>query len=178
MRQTQMKGDDDATLVRAFKKGDEQAFDRLFEKYRFPIYSLCYRFLRNDADTQEVVLDVFTKIFHNIHKFREKSKFFTWAYRITVNSCLSFRRAHKQVPVDTESKISVESIDQRVRMKVAVDNALRKLPERQRMCFLLRYYEGYTFSEIGDIMHTTTGAAKANHYHAVRKLRDLLRRLL
>lgn len=170
-----MKGDEDEILVAALKQGDEKAFDRLYEKYRLPVYSICYRFLRNQADAQEVVLDIFTKIFNNIHKFREKSKFFTWTYRITVNACLSFKRAHRAGsnaydPVDTS-----RPLDERVRMKIAIDNALISLPERQRSCFILRYYGGYTFREIGDIMRITSGAVKAHHHHAVKKLRELLK---
>jgi len=170
-----MKGDKDEDLVSAFKKGDEQAFERLFEKYRMPIYSICYRFLRNEADAQEVVLDVFTKIFHNIGKFREKSKFFTWAYRISVNTCISYRRAHKVVHLEPDPKNISPSMGDRVRMKVAIDDALASLPERQRMCFVLRFYQGYTFQEIGDIMAITSGAAKANHHHAIKKLRNSLK---
>jgi RNA polymerase sigma-70 factor (ECF subfamily) len=171
-----MKGDCDEKLVLAFQHGDEQAFDRLFEKYRLPIYTVCYRFLRNEADTQEVTLDVFTKIYRNISKFRGKSKFFTWAYRIAVNTCMSFHRSHKTLQVDMDAAVVSHPMGERIEMKVAIDNALAKLPDRQRMCFILHFYEGYTFKEIGDIMKITTGAVKANHHHAVRKLREHLKR--
>lgn len=178
LRQIQMKGDEDGALVKAFKNGDEQAFDRLFEKYRLPIYSICYRYLRNEADAQEVLLDIFTKIFHNIDKFREKSKFFTWAYRISINTCISFQRSRPKGYIVPESTHRSQSMGERVRMKVAIDNALAQLPDRQRMCFVLHFYEGYTFQEIGNIMNITTGAVKANHHHAVMKLRSFLKRWL
>jgi RNA polymerase sigma-70 factor (ECF subfamily) len=170
-----MKGDEDDILATAFKQGDEKAFDRLFEKYRLPVYSVCYRFLRNDADTQEVVLDIFTKIFHNIRKFHGKSMFFTWIYRIAVNACLSFKRSHKTRSIVNDPVDTSRPLDERIRLKVAINDALGCLPERQRMCFILRYYEGYTFREIGDIMRITSGAVKAHHHHAVRKLRGLLK---
>ncbi|MBN2620346.1 RNA polymerase sigma factor [candidate division WOR-3 bacterium] len=170
-----MKGDEDEILVAAFKQGDEKAFDRLFEKYRLPVYSVCYRFLRSDADTQEVVLDIFTKIFHNIQKFNEKSKFFTWMYRIAVNTSLSFKRSHKARAITSDPITISRSLEERIHMKVAINDALNNLPERQRMCFILRYYEGYTYREIGDIMRITSGAVKAHHHHAVKKLRHLLK---
>ena len=170
-----MKGDCDEKLVAAFQNGDEKAFDWLFEKYRLSIYSICYRYVRNEADTQEVTLDIFTKIYYNLKKFHGKSKFFTWAYRIAVNTCISFCRAHKESRDTFHASSAAQGVGQRVRMKVAIDNALAKLPERQRMCFILHFYEGYTFKEIGGIMRITTGAAKASHHHAIMKLRTYLR---
>jgi RNA polymerase sigma-70 factor (ECF subfamily) len=170
-----MKGDCDEKLVAAFQNGDEQAFERLFEKYRLSIYSICYRYLRNEADTQEVTLDIFKKIYHNLHKFHGKSKFFTWAYRISVNTCISFCRVHKEPRIVADASSLSQKVGERVHMKVAIDNALAELPERQRMCFILHFYEGYTFKEIGGIMHITSGAAKAHHHHAIMKLRKSLK---
>jgi len=62
-----------------------------------------------------------------------------------------------------------------VSMKIAIDNALRKLPRRQRISFILRHYEGCTFNDIGEIMGKTTGAAKANYHQAGKKLKVLLK---
>jgi RNA polymerase sigma-70 factor (ECF subfamily) len=73
-----MKGDDDAIYVRKFKTGDEKAFDKLFEKYQLSVYSICYRYSRNEADARELTQDTFIKVYNNLNKFREKSKFFTW----------------------------------------------------------------------------------------------------
>lgn len=171
-----MNGDEDIQLVRAFKNGDEKAFDRLFEKYRVSLYSLCYRYTRNDADARELVLDVFTKVYRNLKKFREQSKLFTWLYRIAVNTCISHKRKEKRHQLQyTPETVSTNGLEQRVRMKIAIDDALIELPERQRLAFILHHYDGYTFEEIGTIMGITTGGAKAHHHHAIRKLRGLLK---
>lgn len=170
-----MKGDIDEDLVRAFKAGNEHAFDELYAKYRISIYSICYRFVRNEADAQELTQDVFRKIFKNLVKFHEKSKFFTWAYRITVNTCLSFKRKYQPPIIEYDPANLDQSLEKRVMMKIAVDKALGKLPDRQRMCFILHHYEGYTFNEIGNIMRITTGAVKAHHHLAIKKLRCLLK---
>jgi len=115
-------------LVREFKNGNEKAFDRIFEKYRVSLYSICYRFTRNDADARELTQDVFKKIYHNLTKFNEKSKFFTWVYRIAVNTCLSFKRRQKVPELHYEFVHNTGSMEQRVRMKIAIDNALSRLP--------------------------------------------------
>lgn len=170
-----MKDDEDTILVRQFKNGNTSVFDRLFEKYRVPLYSICYRFTRNEADARELTQDIFIKVYRNLEKFNEKSKFFTWLYRIAVNTCLSFKRKQKDFTLHYEPLLETQPLDERVGMKVAIDGALSKLPKRQRMSFILRYYEGHTFDEIGEIMGITAGAAKANHYHAVQKLKVLLK---
>lgn len=173
-----MKSDEDIILVHEFKKGNEKAFDRIFEKYQVSLYSICYRFTRNEADARELTQDIFKKIYTNITKFNEKSKLFTWIYRIAVNTCLSFKRKQKNPEQFYEPVPEGLSMEQRVRMKIAIDNALARLPRQQRLCFILHHYDGYTFNEIGEIMGISTGAAKANHHHAIKKLRKFLQGLI
>lgn len=173
-----MNDDEDALLVREFKNGNATAFDLLFKKYQVSLYSICYRFTRNDSDARELTQDICIKVYRNLKKFNEKSKFFTWLYRIAVNTCLSFRRRQRQRELQYDPPSETQPLDERVSMKIAIENALKKLPPRQRLSFILHHYEGYTFNEIGDIMGVTTGAAKANHYQAVRKLRTLLKEWL
>jgi len=170
-----VNGQEDEQLVRAFKSGDEKAFDQIFGKYNVPIYSLCYRYTRNEADARDLTQEVFIKIYRNLAKFNMRSKFFTWVYRIAVNACISFKRREHEPRSPLEVEVQVEPIGERVEMRVAIDDALMKLPERQRMTFILRHYEGYTYDEIGGIMGITAGAAKANHHQAVKKLRIFLK---
>jgi RNA polymerase sigma factor (sigma-70 family) len=173
-----MNGDDDALLVKEFKAGKATAFDIIFDKYRLSVYSICWRYARNDEDARELTQDVFLKVYRNLDKFNEKSKLFTWLYRIVVNTCLSFRRKNKaQDPADLVPPASI-SMEERLVMKKAIDDALIELPERQRLTFILRHYEGYKFEEIAELMGVTSGAAKANHHHAIIKLRDLLKEWL
>ena len=167
--------EEDFALVRDFKNGDDKAFDRIFEKYQVPLYSICYRYTRNEADARELTQDVFFKVYNNLRKFEGKSKFFTWLYRIAVNSCISFKRKPQPQFQTTELETRTISMDKRVRMKIAIDDALSKLPERQRMSFVLHHYQGYTFDEVAGIMGITSGAAKANNYHAIMKLREFLK---
>ena len=177
-----MKGDDDIILVRNVKQGDEDSFNRLFDKYRMPVYSICYRFIRNDADAREIVQDVFIKIYRNIKKFNEKAKFFTWLYRITINTCISFQRRQKRhFQFDesiSEQYADPESLHDRIITRKIIEDALMKLPGRQRMALILKHFQGHTFREIGESMGISTGAAKANHYQAMLKLREYLKGLL
>jgi RNA polymerase sigma-70 factor (ECF subfamily) len=170
-----MNDDEDILLVREFKDGNTRVFDRLFEKYQVSLYSICYRFTRNDSDARELTQDILIKVYRNLKQFNERSRFFTWLYRIAVNACLSFKRKQKHHALHYDPPPQTQPMDERVSMKIAIDNALKKLPQRQRISFILRHYEGYTFNEIGEIMGITTGAAKANHHQAVKKLKVLLK---
>jgi len=173
-----MNEDEDVVLVKSFKAGDEKAFDRLFEKYKIPLYAICYRFTRNDADARELTQDIFIKVYRNLKKFNEKSKVFTWFYRIAVNTCISFKRSKHYNMSEKQSNSAVspgKNLDERIRMKIAINDALFRVPERQRMTFILHYYDGYKFDEIGTVMGITTGAAKANYHQAIKKLRVFLK---
>ncbi len=168
-----MKGDDDAVLVRRFKDGDEGAFASLFKKYQLALYSICYRQTRNEEDAQELTQEIFIKVYRNLKKFKENSRFFTWLYRIAVNTCISFKRkSHPEIGI---RDIQPNPTERDISLKKAIDDALMKLPARQRMAFILRHYEGYKFDEIGQMMGISEGAAKANHFQAIRKLRILLK---
>jgi RNA polymerase sigma-70 factor (ECF subfamily) len=173
-----VSGNEDAHLVKRFNEGDEKAFDQIFDKYRAPIYSICYRYTRNDADARDLSQEVFIKVFRNLKNFKGRSKLFTWVYRITVNTCISFKRREKHTQPLHEASTRRDPVGENARLKVAIADALERLPKRQRMSFILRHYEGHTFAEIGEIMGITTGAAKANHHQAIRKLRVYLKGLL
>ncbi|MEO0122580.1 MAG: sigma-70 family RNA polymerase sigma factor [candidate division WOR-3 bacterium] len=165
--------DEDSSLVKRYKSGDETAFDALFEKYQQPIYSICYRFVRNEDDAKELTQEIFIKIYNNLKEFNEKCKFFTWVYRITVNTCISFKRKlHKTTELDGSISNPAE---RNLILKKAIEDAIARLPERQKTAFILRHFEGYTFEEIGEIMKISTGAAKANHFQAIKRLRSLLK---
>ncbi|MCX7995859.1 MAG: RNA polymerase sigma factor [candidate division WOR-3 bacterium] len=165
--------EEDLSLVERYKNGDESAFEILFDKYRIPIYTICYRFVRNEDDARDLTQEVFVKVYKNINKFNGRSKFFTWLYRIAVNTCISFKRT---TCATEELDVSLYKPQERNPvLKKALDDALEKLPPRQRMVFILRHYEGYTFDEIGGIMGISSGAAKANHFQAIKKLRILLK---
>lgn len=173
-----MNGDSDDILVQEIKSGSEAAFERIFDRYKTALYAICYRYTRNEADSRELVQDIFIKIYRHIKDFNGRSKFFTWLYRIAVNTCLSFqRKQHRMPPPVPESAVTVP-MEERIIMKKAIDEAIDHLPKRQRMVFALRHYEGFSFSEIASIMGITSGAAKANHYHAIRRLRSLLKEWL
>lgn len=168
---------EDLALVRRFKKGDEGAFNELVRRYQERIYRLCHRMVRNADDAQDLTQDAFVKAYLSLGKFREKSTFYTWIYRIAVNLCINFSRrdrgprrvAPEPVSGNPETELTMRAT------KRAIDEAISRLPPRQRAVFVMRQYEGMSYEEISQVTRRSVGSLKANHHHAVFKLRDMLK---
>src|SRR6187549_3531320 len=87
--------EDDRQAVEACQQGEREAFDRLVERYQRDVYRLCFRYVNNHHDANDMAQEVFLKAYRAIGKFRGDSAFSTWLYRIAVNTCLNFRAARK-----------------------------------------------------------------------------------
>jgi len=163
-------------LVRRLKDGDEAAFNLLFNKYRNAVYSLCYRFTRNSADAQDLVQEIFVKIYKKIRTYDTRARFSTWLYRVTINHCISFKRKARPLPYSELAK-SAPDFTKQVELKKSIDEAIVQLPKRQRMVFVLRHHQELSFDEIGGLLKITSGAAKAHHHFAITRMKELLSRL-
>ena len=86
---------DDREAIEACQRGDREAFDMLVQRYQRDVYRLCYRYLNNHEDADDVAQEVFLRAYRAIGRFRGDSAFSTWLYRIAVNACLNFRSARK-----------------------------------------------------------------------------------
>jgi len=87
--------EDEREAVEACQRGEREAFDRLVERFQRDVYRLCYRYVNNHEDANDVAQEVFLKAYRAIGRFRGDSSFSTWLYRIAVNTCLNFRSARK-----------------------------------------------------------------------------------
>ncbi len=173
----------DPSLIRRFKEGDEQAFNALVRRHQGRIYSLALRMLRTPDDAEDICQDVFVKAYRSLKGFREDSSVYTWLYRITLNLCVNCLRRRK-----LKNALSLESLAgwfpgrqaapdrEMAREDVggAVEEAVSRLPSRQRTVFLLRQYEGFSHEEIAQALNRSVGAVKANYFHAVRRLQKEL----
>ena len=89
---------EDLERVQAFLRGDAQAFEFLFDKYREKVFGIAFRFLRNKEDALEVTQEVFLRVYQGLAKFKTDSKFFTWLYRIATNRAIDVLRSKKARP--------------------------------------------------------------------------------
>jgi RNA polymerase sigma-70 factor (ECF subfamily) len=169
----------DDALVEACRRGEREAFDQLVTRYQRGIYRLCYRYVNNHEDANDLTQEVFLRAWRGIRRFRGRSAFSTWLYRIGVNTCLNFRASRRPPTQELPEAIAdgragaVERIasDERARR---VREAVSRLPEKQRATLILKIYHELTHQEVARILGSTVGTVKANLFHALGNLRKLV----
>jgi RNA polymerase sigma-70 factor, ECF subfamily len=174
--------DDDRTLVLATLDGNRDAFDELVRRHQRQVYQLCYRFSGNHEDASDLAQDVFVRAFRGLRSFRGQSAFSTWLYRIGVNVCLN--RAATRSAARTIALDRVEPVDARAEhadtallreeRAAEVREAIARLPRKQRAALILRVYHELPHDEIAEILGSSVGAVKANFFHALANLKNLM----
>ena len=172
----------EAALVEACLAGRADAFDLVVEQHRRSVYQLCYRFVGNHEDANDLSQDVFLRAYRGLRGFRAQSSLKTWLYRIGVNVCLNWVGAKKlpSEPIGDQQFIDVRAQSPSDRMlkdeqAARVRAAIAELPPRQRATLILRMYNEMSHKEIADVLGSSVGAVKANFFHALGNLKKLLR---
>lgn len=170
--------DDRDTILRC-QRGEREAFDRLVERYQRDVYRLCYRYVNNHHDANDLAQDVFLRAYKAIGTFRGDSSFSTWLYRIAVNACLNFRAARRPEAEELSEALpdtSAPVVDRMEREEQSrrVRDAVRRLPEKQRATLILKIYHDLTHEEVAGILGSSIGTVKANLFHALGNLKKLL----
>jgi RNA polymerase sigma-70 factor (ECF subfamily) len=187
MTMAKTKGPGDERLVRLAKKGDSQAFGKLMLRYENKIYRLARRMTQTDEDAEDVLQEAFVRAFRKLATFKERSKFSTWLYRITVNLALMKLRRRKlstvslSEPVTTEDSTiqrdiengSSDPLERLVEMESVeiLDRAIAELPPRYRAVFVLRHVEGLSTQETARVLKIKVPAVKSRLHRARRALR-------
>jgi RNA polymerase sigma-70 factor (ECF subfamily) len=171
--------EDDREAVAACLRGEREAFDRLVEKYQRDVYRLCYRYVNNHQDANDMAQEVFLKAYRALDRFRGDSAFSTWLYRIAVNTCLNFRASRKpegaELPDVLPDKApgALERLERDERSN-RVREAVTRLPEKQRATLILKIYHDLTHEEVAGMLGSSVGTVKANLFHALGNLKKML----
>ena len=180
----------DAEIIRRAQRGDAEAFEQLYQKYKGRVYSLCLRMLGNPTEAEDMAQEAFLQLFRKIATFRGESQFSTWLHRLAVNVVLMHLR-RKQLPqVSLEEAIEpdeagegpkrepgVEDATLRGALdRVTLEDAIAKLPAGYRQVFLLHDVDGYEHNEIAQMLGCSVGNSKSQLHKARLRLRDLVQR--
>jgi len=172
----------DQQLVERVQKGDKRAFDVLVLKYQHRIYSLVTRFIRDPDEVQDVVQEAFIKAYRALPGFRGESAFFTWLYRIAINTAKNYLVSRSRRPpgadVDIEDAEYLESAGalrdlagpenqlMTEQLRAVIDKAIRALPEDLRTALTLREFEGLSYEEIAEVMRCPVGTVRSRIFRA------------
>ena len=180
---------DEDELVNRFKSGDIEAFNPLVLKYEKKIYNLVYQRIRDRETAKDISQEVFLKAFKALPNFKGGSAFYSWIYRIAINSSIDFQRqrnrstvlAFEELPPDaddvlrmSDSHPSPEKLLEEQELGKIIRKAVRKLPPGQRRVFNLRHRRELAIKEIAVLLNRSEGTIKTHLHHAHRRLQDML----
>lgn len=173
------------TLILEAQGGNTVAFHKLVSYHDERVMTLALQLTRDKQDAEDLYQEVFMKAYKAIGSFRLESEFFTWLYRITVNSFYNLQRKASRIQPqeslvpekDSTHDIVDESIPSAAKEEIqhAVTNALNQLPTQQKTAFIMKHYEGLKIREIAKIMDLSDGTVKRYLFRAMEKLRPMLK---
>lgn len=172
----------DQQLVQRVQKGDKRAFDMLVIKYQHKIMALVSRYVRDSAEVQDVTQEAFIKAYRALPKFRGDAQFYTWLYRIAINTAKNYLMARSRRPPGSdidiqdaenfESATSLKDIENPENqlfgeeLREVVQRALGQLPEDLRTAVTLREFDGLSYEEIADVMDCPVGTVRSRIFRA------------
>lgn len=175
---------DDKELLQQFKvpSEKERAFTGIIKKYQEKLYWHIRRIVVAHEDANDILQNMFIKVWNSLQNFREDSQLYTWLYRIATNETLTFleqQKKHSSVSLgDVESGLANQiKADQNFdpnKLEWKLQLAIQHLPEKQRIVFTLRYYDEMPYEQMSRVLETSEGALKASYHHAAKKIEDFI----
>jgi RNA polymerase sigma-70 factor (ECF subfamily) len=181
-------------LVKRCQQGDTAAYDELVVRYRTRIFGMIYNMVHNEQDAWDLAQDSFIKAWKSIGRFRGKSSFYTWIYRIVMNVTIDWLRK-KQIKgggAEFDDAIQLKEVDpaaktapkpdvmpfermQRSELREKIDNAIAQLSPEHRAVILMKETEGMQYHEIAEALGCSIGTVMSRLFYARKKLQNLLR---
>ena len=181
-------------LVKRCQAGETEAFDELVTRYRTRIFAMIYNMVHNEQDAWDLAQDSFVKAWKSIKRFRGRSSFYTWIYRIVMNVTIDWLRK-KQVKgagVEFDDAIQLREVNpasktlpkadplpyermERTEVRARIDNAIAQLSPEHRAVILMKETEGMQYHEIAEALGCSIGTVMSRLFYARKKLQNLLK---
>jgi RNA polymerase sigma-70 factor (ECF subfamily) len=170
-------------LIQRSRAGDSQAMGSIYEHFKSPMFGLAYRYTNNATAAEDLIQEIFLKVFTNLQSLDNDDAFVGWLYRIAVNTCLSYMRSHKQifqkeVPLgEVEGLLSggVQGCPEDMLNK-SIAEAFQTLSPKLRSVFMLHDIQGFKHKEVAQIMECSVGTSKSQLFKARMKIRHHLKK--
>lgn len=174
----------DKALLDQFRNPDTRnyAFNLLVREYQKKLYWHIRKILIDHDDTDDVLQNVFIKVWRNLDGFKEESQLYTWLYRIATNESITFLNQKKKragIPLDDVSAFLANNLEsdhffKGDEIQAILQKAILTLPDKQRIVFNMKYFDEMKYEEMSRILDTSVGALKASYHHAVKKIEEYL----
>lgn len=181
---------DERTLVSLLKQGDEGAFREMVDTWQDMVYNTALGIVQLPADAEDIAQEVFVQVYQSVSSFKGDSKFSTWLYRITVTKSLDLERRKKRKKrfafvkslfgEDNQAEVHPPDfqhpgvqLDKKEDAQILFQ-AIKKLPENQRIAFTLHKVEGLSYQEVSEVMNSTISSVESLMHRAKTNLRKLL----
>ncbi|WP_089783598.1 RNA polymerase sigma factor [Chitinophaga sp. YR573] len=176
---------DDKTLLALYREPEtrERGFTYIIQKYQERLYWHVRRLVLDHDDANDVLQNVFVKVWKNLEGFREDAQLYTWMYKIATNESLTFLEKQKKntsvslsdVETGLSNTLKADSQFDANKLEWKLQRAILGLPEKQRIVFNLRYYDEMPYEEMSRVLSTSEGALKASYHHAVKKIEEFIK---
>lgn len=176
---------DDKSLLALYRAPDtkEKGFTLIIRKYQERLYWHIRRMVMDHDDANDVLQNVFIKVWKNLENFREDAQLYTWLYKIATNESLTFLEQQKrktsvslsEVETGLSNKLRADPQFDPNKLEWKLQRAILSLPDKQRLVFNLRYYDEMPYEEMSKVLDTSEGALKASYHHAVKKIEEFIR---
>jgi len=182
--------EDDLKLINAFKAGDKKAFEKIVKKYQNRVASLVYLVLGKNIDNEDIVQEVFLRVYHSLMRYEPKVSFYSWLYRIVINICIDEIRRKKIRKIITfdfltdniygsihgeESESPVDVILAKEKKDI-IQSALQRISPSYRIVLILREYNDMDYKEIANVLNLSVEAVKSRIFRARQEMRKLLQK--
>lgn len=174
---------DEQNLVERLQKGQQWAFNILVNTYQNRLLKVAYGITLDREDSMEIVQDVFISVFKNIQTFRQESSLATWLRKITINQCLNWKRKwkrrfkwdHKSIESEDNKDLfkennNPEMLYREKQFEKNIMTAIKKLPEKIRLVFVLNAFEGLSYEEISETLNIRKGTVSSRLHFARKNL--------
>ncbi len=180
---------EDSEILNLFQneQSREKAFTHLVKKYQERLYWHIRRMLVHHEDTNDVLQNMFVKIWRNLANFRQDSSLYTWMYRIATNETLTYleqQKKRRSLSISDDGSELGNVLSNSLKAEKGFDPnnlewklqlAIQSLPEKQRAVFTLRYYDEMPYEKMAEVLETSEGSLKASYHHAAKKVEEFIR---
>jgi len=181
IKSTSKKLSDNQVIDFYLETQSQEYFSILYNRYSTKVYSRCLSLLKNEATAADASQDIFMKIFLNLARFNQKSRFSTWVYSITYNYCIDhIRRKKKEKTVLTDEEQQIGDVQEEVSDKELfeieldrIKEIMEKIPSEDKVVLMMKYQEGRSIKEIGEIINKSESATKMKLKRAKHKVRSI-----